>query len=329
MAAPEPYYEDANVTIYNADCREILPLLRCSYTLVLTSPPYGVGRDYETGDSELEFEFLIRSTLAAAADAMDASDYLVLNLPDRLTLDGLTGMRPTMPLLWRDAAHLGLSYYDRRVWVKDPCWATSQWHGASPKAIQEIEDVHVFRKKGLRHDERKVIAGIAQAVAESPLSARDIADALGVTPRMVDFWTANYGQPAVPSPEKFEQLCELLPIRDDAVLDAFARQREHVRSRLTEAEWTEWGSRQVWNIPSLQAFGDHPAVFPEELARRCIRIYSDQRHTIIDPFMGSGTTLRVAKNLGRKAIGIEIDEAYCELAARRMGQEVLDLGGVA
>ncbi len=68
----------------------------------------------------------------------------------------------------------------------------------------------------------------------------------------------------------------------------------------------------------------HPTQKPTAIMKWCITLSGDIR-TILDPFMGSGTTLRAAKDLGRKAIGIEIEEKYCEIAARRMAQEVLDL----
>ena len=65
----------------------------------------------------------------------------------------------------------------------------------------------------------------------------------------------------------------------------------------------------------------HPTQKPVPVMRWSVG-FTDQL-LIIDPFMGSGTTLRAAKDLGRKAIGIEIEERYCEIAARRMCQEVL------
>ncbi len=71
-----------------------------------------------------------------------------------------------------------------------------------------------------------------------------------------------------------------------------------------------------------QAFA-HPASFPLALAKDHIQSWSDTGAVVLDPFMGSGTTLRAAKDLGRRAIGIEIEERYCEIAAKRCAQEVL------
>jgi site-specific DNA-methyltransferase (adenine-specific) len=93
--------------------------------------------------------------------------------------------------------------------------------------------------------------------------------------------------------------------------------------------WHDIGLTTVWRIhPTAQANG-HPCPFPEEIPRRLVAMFTDPGHTVLDPYVGSGTTLRVAKDLGRKAIGIELDERYCEIAANRCRQEVLDLGGAA
>lgn len=70
---------------------------------------------------------------------------------------------------------------------------------------------------------------------------------------------------------------------------------------------------------------DHPSPKPEPFIRWLVERLSDAGETILDPFMGSGTTLRAAKDLGRKAIGIEIEERYCEIAAKRCAQEVMAL----
>ncbi len=82
-----------------------------------------------------------------------------------------------------------------------------------------------------------------------------------------------------------------------------------------------------WEIDQVKNVGEekteHPCQIPLSVMARIIKI--TEGDLIIDPFCGSGTTLRAAKDAGRRAIGIEFDERYCEITARRMGQEVFNL----
>jgi DNA modification methylase len=98
-----------------------------------------------------------------------------------------------------------------------------------------------------------------------------------------------------------------------------------------ELAWTNFPKavriiRHMWN-GMIRQNGEqrntHPTQKPLEVMKWAILQTCGDCYSILDPFMGSGTTLRAAKDLGRKAIGIEIEEKYCEIAARRLGQEVL------
>lgn len=99
------------------------------------------------------------------------------------------------------------------------------------------------------------------------------------------------------------------------------------RWRDTAGNWPGLCST-VWHVaPARRAY--HPAPFPVELARRCIRLSTWPGELVFDPFAGTGTTLVAAAQLGRRAIGIERSERYCEMAAERLSQGALDFGGAA
>ncbi|PIZ28847.1 restriction endonuclease subunit M [Candidatus Berkelbacteria bacterium CG_4_10_14_0_8_um_filter_39_42] len=85
------------------------------------------------------------------------------------------------------------------------------------------------------------------------------------------------------------------------------------KSKLTEKEWVEF-TKQIWNIPipgkGDLAFGEHSAIMPEEIVRRCVRLFTYVGDTVLDPFAGSGTTLKIAKELKRNYVGYEISKSY-------------------
>ncbi len=93
------------------------------------------------------------------------------------------------------------------------------------------------------------------------------------------------------------------------------------QSKLSEKEWTEF-TKQIWDIPipgrNDIAFGKHSAIMPEQIPYRLIRMFSMVGDTILDPFTGSGTTLRVAHKLNRHFIGYELYEHYKSLIEKKI-----------
>ena len=92
---------------------------------------------------------------------------------------------------------------------------------------------------------------------------------------------------------------------------------QYDRHRLTPTEWAQWGSRGVWNIRSVGRNERHEAEFPEELANRVIRLFSPVGGVVLDPFVGTGTTTKVAKLLGRQWLGIDVEAEHAHMAQRR------------
>lgn len=88
-------------------------------------------------------------------------------------------------------------------------------------------------------------------------------------------------------------------------------------SMLTKDEMQTW-FRTVWADVSGASTRDHPAPFPKEVARRLIRMFSFAGDTVLDPFMGTGTTSVAAIEAGRDSIGVEVDQEYFDLALKRV-----------
>ena len=93
-------------------------------------------------------------------------------------------------------------------------------------------------------------------------------------------------------------------------------------------ELAEYGRRKnIWAyaVGGEQEAGDHPAPFPESLAKDHIASWSNAGDVVLDPFSGSGTTCKAAKELNRQWCGIEINPEYCAIAEARLSQDVLQL----
>jgi site-specific DNA-methyltransferase (cytosine-N4-specific) len=98
-------------------------------------------------------------------------------------------------------------------------------------------------------------------------------------------------------------------------------------SKLTQKEWLEY-TKQIWNIPipgkNDLAFGKHAAIMPEEIVRRCVKLYTYVGDVVLDPFTGSGTTLKVAKECSRHFVGYEVSDSYEAIIMQKLDEGLFE-----
>ncbi|HEY1859400.1 MAG TPA: site-specific DNA-methyltransferase [Gemmataceae bacterium] len=90
-------------------------------------------------------------------------------------------------------------------------------------------------------------------------------------------------------------------------------------SRISKEEHEQW-FQQFWNFTGAST-RNHPAPFPYEMAYRLVRMFSFQGDTVVDPFLGTGTTMLAAMKTRRNSVGVEVDPAYCRMAYKRLEAE--------
>jgi len=242
----EPYYSEDGITIYNADCRDVLPQLE-PVDLVLTDPPYGVTQN--KWDS---FDFIPQWWLQIKRLAKNA---VVLTAQQPFTSEMVIAGRDWFK--WAD------------VWHK----TQARGHlNANVMPLREHEDILVFAPGAVTYNPQ---------FSQKP--------AFNVRPNTARTkGTSNYGKHGLTS-ERTVDLQVSYP-------------------------------RSVVRFENSQE-GQHPTQKPLALFAYLLRTFTNPADVILDPFMGSGTTLRAAKDLGLKAIGIEIERKYCDIAIERLRQQ--------
>lgn len=304
-AAPNANWFDR---IYTGDARAIMRSLPAdSIDLSFWSPPYFVGKDYEAHMNFSDWRELISGVISEHFRVLKKGAFMVININDILCF-----VDPDMPRYMANNISNKKVSIDRNdiLKMKESHPKASRYElakllGCSEQTIQRrLEHNNVRGGKHAAGTKVFVVGGLLQEWAESAglfLYDRRIwhKDPCWANSR----WHSN----SYRAVDEYEYL--YIFWKPGIV--------EVDRNRLAPEEWGAWGSRAVWQIRSIQRNGRHECEFPELLAERVIRLYSDAGDVVLDPFVGAGTTTVTAKKLQRKYVGIDRLPEYAKLAERR------------
>jgi len=225
-----------------------------SVDLIVTSPPYNVGIQYNSHDDTISYDNYLKWTekwLKKAFQLIKSDGRMCLNIPLDKNKGGQQSVYADITTIVKK---LGWKYHSTIIWNEGNISRRTAWgswlSASAPYVIAPVETIVVLYK---------------------------------------ETW----------------------------------KKKKKGKSDITKEEFIEW-TNGLWTFSgeSKKKIG-HPAPFPIELPKRCIKLFSYVGDTVLDPFLGSGTTSIAAHKLKRKAIGVEIDEKYFKLAIERISKECI------
>lgn len=291
--------------VYQGDCRVLLPQIEPNSVAVsFWSPPYHVGKDYEAGVTFEQWQEMLRETIAAHSAILKPGGFMVINIADILAFPDKSVPRIQAPNPRRHRSDLTREEIleVKELFPEANRGTLSKILGVSEQTIdRRLNGNNIRGGKYMTQTRLFTVGGMLQ----------DFAIEAGVFPYDRRIWVKD---PAWMN-SKWHTL-SYRAVDEFEYLYVFWKPGETLidRTRLTPKEWVEWGSRAVWNVRSVRANDIHQAMFPMELARRVIRLYSGPGDVVIDPFLGSGTTAVAAIELNREWIGIELLPEYAKIA---------------
>ena len=334
---PVPYYQDSHVTLYHGDSVEILPTLNVEARALLTDPPYFKVKpdawDNQWGKAD-EFLSWMSSWLKLCRPLMSANGSVwVFASPAMVSsVERVVGaeFRVLNSIRWvKDAG------WHRKAQVESLRSFLSPWEGIvlAEQFADEYDDMakalhkQVFAPLGRYIQSERERAGLGRSELEVALGFVSKSDPTRGT-ALCYRWEEGS---SLPTAETYERMRAVLNADGGEYLrreyEDLRREYEDLRREYEDLRrpfniTDRSMSTDIWNFPTVAPYpGKHPCEKPLPMLEHMIDVSTRHGDIVLDPFAGSGSTLEAARNLGRRAIGIEKDEAYCEKIVERLTRE--------
>lgn len=297
--------------IYHGRAEKLITQVEpCSVALSFWSPPYFVGKQYEKDETFDSWQNLLKEVIAGHFEILKPGGFMVVNIADILAFPD-----EAMPRFQ------AMNPSNRRVSV------------TKEMVLEAIEQNPDFNRYQLAE-----LLGCSEQTIDRRLHGNNIRGGkkqVQTRVKLVGAYLETYAyevglylydkriwkkDPAWANSRWTSNTLKAVSETED--LYVFWKPGEYIvnRDRLSADEWKAWGYRQIWEIGSVRKNDIHEAMFPEELAERVIRLYTDEGDTVLDPFMGSGTTAVSAIKHNRNYIGFEKEKKYVTKSLARIGQ---------